>query len=79
AYQYCQQHHQNHPQDYYGRFDESDDTPADEEHADEYTEQDEDVPREAWQELANLIPRHAPDEETVQILGNRDIDLAFLG
>ncbi|KAG6204624.1 hypothetical protein E4U50_005115 [Claviceps purpurea] len=46
-----------------GRFDESDATPADDEHAEEYTEQDKDVPREAWQELANIIPRHAPDEE----------------
>ncbi|KAG6018677.1 hypothetical protein E4U19_008174, partial [Claviceps sp. Clav32 group G5] len=43
-----------------------------------HTEQDEDVPREAWQELANIIPRHSPDEETVQILGNRDIDLAYI-
>ncbi|KAG5985594.1 hypothetical protein E4U52_001174, partial [Claviceps spartinae] len=77
AYQYCQQHHQNHPQDYYGRFDESDTTPPDDEHAEEYTEQDEDVPREVWQELANIIPQHDPDEETVQIVGNRDIDLAF--
>ncbi|KAG6071222.1 hypothetical protein E4U15_007564 [Claviceps sp. LM218 group G6] len=61
AYQYCQQHHQNHPQDYYGRFDESDATPPDDEHAEEYTEQDEDVPREAWQELANIIPQHDPE------------------
>ncbi|KAG6090774.1 hypothetical protein E4U30_007990, partial [Claviceps sp. LM220 group G6] len=45
------------------------------ENAEEYTEQGEDVPREAWQELANIIP-HVPDEETVQIFGNRDIDLA---
>ncbi|KAG5927022.1 hypothetical protein E4U60_000278 [Claviceps pazoutovae] len=77
AYQHCQQHHQDHPQDYYGRFDESDATPVDDEHAEEYTEKDEDLPREAWQELANIIPQHAPDEETVQILGNRDIDLAY--
>ncbi|KAG6235057.1 hypothetical protein E4U23_000850, partial [Claviceps purpurea] len=77
AYQHCQQHHQGHPDDYYGRFDESDVTPADDEHDEEYTEQDEDVPREAWQELANIIPQHALDEETVQILGNRDIDLIY--
>ncbi|KAG6105968.1 hypothetical protein E4U14_004813 [Claviceps sp. LM454 group G7] len=44
--------------------------------AEEYTEQDEDVPREAWQEPFNIIPQHALDEETVQIFGNRDIDLA---
>lgn len=33
------------------------------------------MPQEAWQELANLFsPRLDPEQETVEVLGNRDLD-----
>ncbi|KAG6114604.1 hypothetical protein E4U31_002296 [Claviceps sp. LM219 group G6] len=48
AYQHCQQHHPDHPNDCYGRFEESEATAADDEH-------DEDGPREyrdlAWNDV----------------------------
>lgn len=48
------------------------------EHVEEmYTKRDQKVPQEAWRLLANLHPRLDPEEETVQVHGNRDIDLNF--
>ncbi|KAG6078335.1 hypothetical protein E4U15_004282, partial [Claviceps sp. LM218 group G6] len=75
VYQRCQQHYSRHPYDYYGRIEEPEVTEADDEHGKEYTKQGQDVPREAWQELANFHPRIDPDGEAVQVLRNRDINL----
>ncbi|KAG6095521.1 hypothetical protein E4U14_008186 [Claviceps sp. LM454 group G7] len=53
VYQHRQQHYSRHPYDYYGRIEEPEVTEADDEHGKEYTKQGQDVPREAWQELAS--------------------------
>ncbi|KAG6057609.1 hypothetical protein E4U32_005027 [Claviceps aff. humidiphila group G2b] len=48
------------------------------EHVEEmYTERDQIALQKAWRSLANLDPRLDPEEETVQVHGNRDIDLNF--
>ncbi|KAG6310544.1 hypothetical protein E4U44_005402 [Claviceps purpurea] len=64
---------QGHPDDLYGRTEEPDATEADDENDDEYAEQDQDVPQDAWQELANIQPS-STDHDLI-LLCNRDIDV----
>ncbi|KPM39851.1 hypothetical protein AK830_g6688 [Neonectria ditissima] len=73
AYDYCQSIHPGaHPHDYYGNLpppvvDDFEEDPAQE---DQITEED-------WVALAGELPRLELDTEDVELLGNRDIDLAY--
>uniref|UniRef100_A0A4E9ER58 ATP-dependent DNA helicase n=1 Tax=Gibberella zeae TaxID=5518 RepID=A0A4E9ER58_GIBZA len=62
AYQHCMDLHGGaHPRDYYDTIP-------------ELPDEEDEVPPEAWQDLASQLPQHDPDSEEVDLLGNRDID-----
>ncbi|KAM4067942.1 ATP-dependent DNA helicase PIF1 [Hirsutella rhossiliensis] len=71
AYDHCSAVHDVHPDDYYGDL-----PPPVEEEFQEEPRNEEDVAAEDWEELAAVLPNRGPDEDDIELLGNRDFDLA---
>ncbi|KAJ2966261.1 hypothetical protein NQ176_g10232 [Zarea fungicola] len=75
AYQFCRQRHRSHKDDYYG------DVGATELHAeeDEFEQEvhDEPVADEDWHDLARMLPDRQLEEEDIDVLGRRDIDVNY--
>ncbi|KAJ3459135.1 hypothetical protein MRS44_015208 [Fusarium solani] len=74
AYLHCRFVHAGaHPNDYFGIIGED----ILEEEFEEDPDEEDEVPQEAWQELAGLLPQDQLDTEDMELLGNRPLDHAY--
>lgn len=74
AYWYCVGNHE-HPDDHYGMVDEPEVQPDDEEFVSEPFQ--EELTLEDWQVIARMLPDVPPEDEPVDLLTRRDIDLNY--
>ena len=75
AYKCCREHYDTHSDDYYGELDTNELRAEDNEFALEVHE--EPVVEEDWHELARMLPDCPLEEEDIDILGRRDIDIDY--
>jgi hypothetical protein len=74
AYQYCVENHE-HPDDHYGKVDELEVQPDDEEFMPEPFQEEPTL--EDWQEIARMLPDALPEDEPLDLLTRRDIDINY--
>jgi hypothetical protein len=75
AYKFCRQLHHTHADDHYGDPDAKELRAEDDEFEPEAHE--EPVTEEDWHELARMLPDRPLEEEDINILGRRDIDINY--
>ncbi|TVY65458.1 ATP-dependent DNA helicase pif1 [Fusarium oxysporum f. sp. cubense] len=75
AYMHCRQHHDTHADDHYGEPD-TDELTAEEDEF-ELEIHEEPIAEEDWHELARMLPDRPLEEEDIDILGRRDIDINY--
>ncbi|KAG6992212.1 ATP-dependent DNA helicase pif1 [Fusarium oxysporum f. sp. conglutinans] len=75
AYKFCRQLHHTHADDHYGDPDAKELRAEDDEFEPEAHE--EPVTEEDWHELARMLPDRPLEEEDIDILGRRDIDINY--
>ncbi|EXU94986.1 PIF1-like helicase [Metarhizium robertsii] len=75
AYKCCREHHDTHSDDHYGEPDRNELRAEDDEFELEIHE--EPVADEDWHELARMLPDRPLEEEDIDILGRRDIDINY--
>ncbi|KAF9776344.1 hypothetical protein IL306_005500, partial [Fusarium sp. DS 682] len=75
AYKFCRQLHHTHADDHYGDLDAKGLRAEDDEFEPEVHE--EPVTEEDWHELACMLPDRPLEEEDIDILGRRDIDINY--
>ncbi|KAF5128332.1 ATP-dependent DNA helicase pif1 [Metarhizium anisopliae] len=75
AYKCCREHHDTHSDDHYGEPDTNELRAEDDEFEPEIHE--EPVADEDWHELARMLPDRPLEEEDIDILGRRDIDISY--
>ncbi|OAQ71916.2 ATP-dependent DNA helicase PIF1 [Pochonia chlamydosporia 170] len=75
AYQYCRQRHHFHEDDHYGEVGTSELQAEDDEFEQEV--HDEPIAEEDWHELARMLPDRPLEEEDIDVLGRRDIDVNY--
>jgi ATP-dependent DNA helicase PIF1 len=74
AYQHCVENHE-HPDDHYGKVDELEVQPDDEEFMPEPFQEEPTL--EDWQEIARMLPDALPEDEPLDLLTRRDIDINY--
>ncbi|KHO00508.1 ATP-dependent DNA helicase PIF1 [Metarhizium album ARSEF 1941] len=75
AYQCCRQRHHFHEDDHYGQVGTSELQAEDDEFEQEV--HDELIAEEDWHELARMLPDRPLEEEDIDVLGRRDIDVNY--
>ncbi|EXU95533.1 PIF1-like helicase [Metarhizium robertsii] len=75
AYKCCREHHDTHSDDHYGEPDTNELRAEDDEF--ELEVREEPVVEEDWHELACMLPDRPLEEEDIDILGRRDIDVDY--
>jgi hypothetical protein len=75
AYQCCRQRHNFHEDDHYGEVGTSELQAEDDEFEQEV--HDEPIAEEDWHELARMLPDRPLEEEDIDVLGRRDIDVNY--
>ncbi|KAH7467614.1 hypothetical protein FOMA001_g15238 [Fusarium oxysporum f. sp. matthiolae] len=75
AYMHCRQDHDTHADDHYGEPD-TDELTAEEDEF-ELEIHEEPIAEEDWHELARMLPDRPLEEEDIDILGRRDIDINY--
>ncbi|XP_044714581.1 PIF1-like helicase domain-containing protein [Hirsutella rhossiliensis] len=75
AYQCCRQRHHFHEDDHYGEVGANELQAEDDEFQRE--EHEEPVVEEDWHELARMLPDHPLEEEDIDVLGRRDVDVNY--
>ena len=75
AYKCCREHHDTHSDDHYGEPDTNELRAEDDEF--ELEVREEPVVEEDWHELARMLPDRPLEEEDIDILGRRDIDVDY--
>ncbi|KAJ3455288.1 hypothetical protein MRS44_013888 [Fusarium solani] len=75
AYMHCRQHYDTHADDHYGEPD-TDELTAEEDEF-ELEIHEEPIAEEDWHELARMLPDRPLEEEDIDILGRRDIDINY--
>ncbi|KAF5133799.1 ATP-dependent DNA helicase PIF1 [Metarhizium anisopliae] len=75
AYKCCREHHDTHPDDHYGEPDTNELRAEDDEF--ELEVHEEPVVEEDWHELARMLPDRPLEEEDIDMLGRRDIDIDY--
>ncbi|KAF5132980.1 ATP-dependent DNA helicase PIF1 [Metarhizium anisopliae] len=75
AYKCCREHHDTHSDDNYGEPDTNELRAEDDEF--ELEVREEPVVQEDWHELARMLPDRPLEEEDIDILGRRDIDIDY--
>jgi hypothetical protein len=75
AYKRCREHHDTHADDYYGEPDTNELRAEDDEF--ELDVHEEPIVEEDWHELARMLPDRPLEEEDIDMLGRRDIDINY--
>ncbi|KJZ68018.1 hypothetical protein HIM_03883 [Hirsutella minnesotensis 3608] len=75
AYQCCRQRHHFHEDDHYGEVGANELQAEDDEF--EREEHEEPVMEEDWHELARMLPDHPLEEDDIDVLGRRDVDVNY--
>lgn len=75
AYKCCREHHDTHAKDHYGELDMKELREEDDEF--ELDVHKEPIVEEDWHELARMLPDRPLEEEDIDILGCRDIDIDY--
>ena len=75
AYQCCRQRHHFHEDDHYGEVGANELQAEDDEF--EREEHEEPVVEEDWHELARMLPDHPLEEDDIDVLGRRDVDVNY--
>ncbi|KAL6405464.1 transposase [Ilyonectria robusta] len=75
GYMRCRQLHDTHADDHYGEPDTDELTAEDDEF--EFEAHEEPIAEEDWHELARVLPDRPLEEEDIDILGRRDIDINY--
>lgn len=75
AYKDCRKHHDTHADDHYGEPDTNELRAEDDEFEPEVHE--EPIMEEDWHELARMLPDRPLEEEDIDVLGRRDIDINY--
>lgn len=75
AYQCCRQRHHFHEDDHYGEVGTNELQAEDDEFEQEV--HDEPIAEEDWHELARMLPDRPLEEEDIDVLGRRDIDVNY--
>ncbi|KAK8912376.1 ATP-dependent DNA helicase pif1 [Metarhizium anisopliae] len=75
AYQCCRQRHHFHEDDHYGEVGTAELQAEDDEFEQEV--HDEPIAEEDWHELARMLPDRPLEEEDIDVLGRRDIDVNY--